>query len=476
MSEALLDATILARLQFAVTSMFHIIWPVLTIGLSLFLVLIEGLWLKTGDLIYYRHLRFWTKLLLLNFGVGVVTGIPLEFEFGTNWAPFSNAAGGFFGSVLGFEASMAFMLEAGFLGIMVFGWNRVSPGIHFFATCIVAFAASLSAFWIMSANAWMQTPAGGEMIDGQYVIQSYSAAIFNPNALWSFSHMWLACLQTSVFVIGGISAWYILRRQHVEFFLRSFKIAVLAAVIITPLQVVIGDGSGLSVYEHQPAKLAAIEGHWETNAPGEGADWVVLGWPDKEAQDNAWSIEIPGALSWLLAHNATGKVTGLREFAPEDQPPLLPLLFYSFRGMVAIGLFMLALAVWGAWLIRKGAFTPDRIGRHAWLLRLWMFSIPLGYVAVELGWIVREVGRQPWLIYGLYRTEEGVSPLPVGTLASTLTAYTLIYLTLTVIFVVLARHMLFKGPDLSIEPKQAGALRTPLMHMPEPDDSTRSDH
>ncbi|MGD8408133.1 MAG: cytochrome ubiquinol oxidase subunit I [Thiohalophilus sp.] len=475
MSEALFDATLLARLQFAVTGIFHIIWPVLTIGLSLFLVLVEGLWLKTGKLVYYHHLRFWMKLLLLNFGVGVVTGIPLEFEFGTNWAPFAGVAGGFFGNVLGFEAAMAFMLEAGFLGIMVFGWNRVSPAIHYFATCVVAFAASMSAFWIMSANAWMQTPAGGELINGRYIIESYREAIFNPNAPWAISHMWLACLQTSVFVIGGISAWYILRRQHIDFFLHSFKIAVLAAVIITPLQVLIGDGSGLSVHEHQPAKLAAIEGHWETNPPGKGADWALLGWPDKQEQKNVWSVEVPNVLSWLVTHSATGQVKGLREFAPEDQPPAMPLLFYGFRGMVAIGMFMMLLAFWGTWLHRKGAFTPDNILRHSWLLRLWMFSIPLGYVAVELGWIVREVGRQPWLIYGIYRTQEGASALPVGTLAATLITYTLIYISLTLIFIVLSRRLLFKGPDLTLEPSQAGALQTPLMHMPEPDNSTRSD-
>ncbi len=475
MSESLLDASLLARLQFAVTTIFHIIWPVLTIGLSLFLVLIEALWLKTGELAWYHHLRFWTKLLLLNFGVGVVTGIPLEFEFGTNWAPFSTAAGGYFGNVLGFEAAMAFMLEAGFLGIMVFGWNRVSPGIHFFATCMVAFGASLSAFWIMSANAWMQTPAGGVMIDGHYVIESYREAIFNPNTLWAFSHMWLACLQTSMFVVGGISAWYILRRQHVAFFLRSFSMAVVAAAVITPLQLITGDGSGLSVFEHQPAKLAAIEGHWQTNQPGEGADWVVVGWPDKAAQQNNWSIEIPDALSWLLTHSATGQVKGLREFATADQPPALPLLFYTFRGMVAIGFFMLLIAWWAWWLRRRGDFIPEKIHNYPRLLKLWVFSIPLGYVAVELGWIVREVGRQPWVIYGLMRTEEAVSPLPVGTLMTTLIIYTVIYLSLTVIFIVLARRLLFKGPDLHLKPEGAGALGTPLMHMPEPGKRTRGE-
>jgi cytochrome d ubiquinol oxidase subunit I len=475
MSEPFIDATLLARLQFAVTTIFHIIWPVLTIGLSLFLVFVEAMWLKTRDVVYYRHLRFWMKLLLLNFGVGVVTGLPLEFEFGTNWAPFSAAAGGFFGNVLGFEGAMAFMLEAGFLGIMVFGWNRVSHGIHFFATCVVAFAATLSAFWIMSANGWMQTPAGGEMIDGRYVIESYRQALFNPNMFWAFSHMWLACLETSAFVIGGISAWYILRKQHVAFFLRSFTIAAVAAVVITPLQVLVGDASGVSVFEHQPAKLAAIEGHWQTNPPGEGADWSLLAWPDKDNQDNQWSIEIPGVLSWLVTHEATGQVKGLREFPVKDQPPALPLLYYSFRGMVAIGFFLFFIALASVWMQRRGALTPESISNHPRLLRLWVLSIPLGYIAVELGWIVREVGRQPWVIYGILRTQDSASPLPVSTLATTLTAYTIVYLSLTVIFIVLSRRLLFRGPDMSIEPAHAGALSTPLMHMPEPGDRGKED-
>ena len=305
------------------------------------------------------------------------------------------------------------------------------------------------------------------MINGRYEIESYREAIFNPNALYAFSHMWLACLQTSTFVIGGISAWYILRGQHVAFFLRSFSIAVIAAVIITPLQVFIGDSSGLSVFEHQPAKLAAIEGHWETNPPGEGADWSLLAWPDKDQQQNRWSVEIPGALSLLLTHDATGQVRGLRDFPVADQPPAMPLLYYSFRGMVAIGFLMLFLALWAGWRKYRGAFTPENIIKHPRLLRVWVLCIPIGYVAVELGWIVREVGRQPWVLYGIMRTEAGASPLPAGILASTLAVYTFIYVSLTIIFIVLSRRMLFKGPDLDIKPLQANKLPTHLMHMPD---------
>lgn len=451
--ELLSDPVVLARLQFAVTTMLHIIWPVLTIGLSIFIVLMEILWLRTGDVDYYRHARFWTKLFLLNFGVGVVTGLPLEFEFGTNWAPFSIAAGDFFGNILGFEGAMAFMLEAGFLGIMVFGWNRVIPQIHLLASVMVAFGASLSAFWIMAANAWMQTPAGGEMVNGEFRVDSYMEAIFNPNMPWAVSHMWVACLETSLFVIGGISAWYVLRGHAVDFFRKSLRMALYAAVVIAPLQVILGDGSGVSVFEHQPAKGAAIEGHWHTNPPAEGAPWSVVAWPDKDSQTNLWSVEIPNVLSLLATHSLNGQVAGLREFAPRDQPPALPLLYYTFRLMVLIGFAFVALMLWTLWAEWKGRLTSDNIVGQRKLLGAWVAAIPMGYVAVECGWIVREVGRQPWVIHGLLRTEEGASPLPAGTIGTTLTAYTLVYLLLMIAFIVFARRLLYKGPDLEVVPK-----------------------
>jgi len=291
--EAFADPVVLSRLQFAWTTLFHILWPVITIGLSLWILLLELLWLRTKDVDFYRHARFWTKLFILCFGIGVVTGVPLEFEFGTNWAPFSISAGDFFGNILGFEGAMAFMLEAGFLGIMVFGWQRVPPAVHAFATAMVALGASGSAFWIMSANAWMQTPAGGEFVDGRFRVDSYLEAIFNPNMPWAVSHMWMACIVTSVFAIGGICAWYILKGIQVAFFAKALRLCVLGALVVAPVQILLGDGSGVSVFEHQPAKGAAIEGHWETNPPGTGAAWSILAWPDAEAEENRWSIEVP---------------------------------------------------------------------------------------------------------------------------------------------------------------------------------------
>jgi cytochrome d ubiquinol oxidase subunit I len=442
----LFDTVILSRLQFALTAMFHILWPVLTIGLSLFLVLLEVLWLKTGDSDYYRHARFWSKLLLLNFGIGVVSGIPLEFEFGTNWAPFSIAAGDFIGNILGFEGAMAFMLEAGFLGIMLFGWQRVPAGIHLFATVMVAFGASLSAFWIMAANGWMQTPAGVHFEDGAIVVDSYAAAIFNPAMPTSVLHMWLACLETSLFVIGGISAWYLLKQRHSAFFLKSFRLAVLAAIIVTPVQILVGDAAGRMVAAHQPAKLAAIEGHWQTNPPGEGAAWSLLAWPDTKNQRNHWSIEIPNVLSLITTHSLTGRVTGLREFPTRDQPPVL-VPFYAFRLMVAAGVALATLMLWSVWRWRRGALQANRISGERNLLRAWIAAIPLAYLAVEMGWLTREVGRQPWIIYGMLRTEAAASALPAGAVGATLLTYSAIYALLLVVFIVFAGRLIRRGPD-----------------------------
>lgn len=453
--DSLLDHALLSRLQFAITAMFHIVWPVLTIGLSLFLVTVETLWIRTGDADYYHHARFWSRLLLLNFGIGVVSGIPLEFEFGTNWAPFSIASGDFFGNILGFEGAMAFMLEAGFLGIMMFGWRRVAPGIHLFATVMVALGASLSAFWIMVANAWMQTPAGVHLADGKVVVDSYFDAIFNPSMLTSVSHMWFACLETSLFVIGGISAWYIFKKRHVAFFLKSFRITLLAAVVITPLQILIGDASGVAMAEHQPAKLAATEAHWQTNPPGQGAAWSLLAWPDEANARNRWSLEIPYALSLITTHSATGQVKGLRDFAPQDRPPVL-IPFYAFRIMLAIGMALFALMLWTLWVWRRGALSATRISAQRGLLMAWVAAIPLGYLAVEMGWLTREVGRQPWVVHGLLRTHDAVSVLPAAAVATSLALYIVVYAGLFVTFIVFARRMIHQGPDLD----------APLPHYP----------
>ncbi|HEY5210709.1 MAG TPA: cytochrome ubiquinol oxidase subunit I [Stellaceae bacterium] len=450
----LLDPILLSRLQFAATTLFHILWPVLTIGLSLFLVLMEALWLRTGDADYYRHARFWARLFILNFGVGVATGLPLEFEFGTNWAPFASAAGSFFGNILGFEGAMAFMLEAGFLGIMMFGWNRVPRAMHLFATVMVAFGGTLSAFWIMDANSWMQTPTGGHMANGRFIIDSYLAAIWNPDFLWAFLHMWFACLETSLFVIGGIAAWYLLKGRDTAFFLKCFRWVVIIAMVVTPLQIYFGDANGKDVFAYQPAKGAALEGHWVTNAPGEPASWAIVAWPDQSTQQNDWEIRIPGVLSWLATGTSGGQVKGLKDFAPADQPPLLPVLFYGFRAMAGIGFALFLLMAWSVVAWARGTLVTNR-----WLLRAWVASIPLGYIAVDLGWTVREVGRQPWVIYGIMRTADGASRLPVAAVGYTLLGYLVAYVILGIAFVVFALRIIARGPDLTVPLPEFAAPR-----------------
>jgi len=450
--DLLADHVFLSRLQFALTTMFHIAWPLLSIGLAVFLLYLEIMWLKTKDVAYYRHFRFWTKLFLLNFAIGVVTGIPLEFEFGTNFGPFSRSVGNFFGQVLSFEGTTAFMLESAFLWIMAFGWKRVSAGMHLFATCMVTLGTGLSAFWIMAANSWMQSPSGGHMENGQFIMDSFLGALFSPDLPYGFSHMYAACLETTIFVVGGVSAWYILKGRHVDFFLRSFKAAFVAAILITPLQAYLGDGSGVEIAVLQPAKVAAVESHWETNPPGEGASWNMVAWPDPENEKNAFQIQVPYFLSLLITHSFTGQVKGLKDFPEEDRPPIL-IPFYAFRGMAGIGFLMIGLMLWTAWAWKKGKLAATAIAAQKKLLMAWMLMAPLGYLAVEMGWATREVGRQPWMAYGLVRTADGAAKLPAATVAFSLIALAVIYALLGALFAFFAWRILKKGPDLTLEPE-----------------------
>jgi len=451
------DIVNLSRSQFAMTAIFHILWPILTISLSAFLVLVEALWVRTRNLLYYRHARFWAKLLVLNFAVGVVSGIPMEFQFGTNWAGFSRYAGEFVGNILGFEGTMAFMLEAGFIGVMLYGWGRVPRGVHLFATSMVAFGSSLSAFWIMVANSWMQTPAGVTVVNGRLVVTDYMAAIFNPDMVWGVAHMWVGAMETGAFVIAGISAFYLYRRRHAEFFLRSFKLALMALLVIAPLQIWLGDSSGFDVFHNQPAKGAAIEGYWHTNPPGTGAAWALLAWPDQTQQKNDWALELPNMLSVLGTHSLTGQVTGLADIPRADQPPMVPLLFYAFRVMAGIGVWFMALAFWSAWIWRKTRGSLNSMLQQRKLLLAWVLSIPLPYIAIESGWVVREVGRQPWVVYGMLRTRDAATLLPAGTVAASMTMFAVFYAVLVTTFAVFAYKWLKQGPDLTALPPEFSA-------------------
>ncbi len=442
------NPVILSRLQFAVTTLFHMLWPLLSIGLGLFLVLMEGMWLKTGQDIYYRHTRFWSKIYLLSFGIGVASGVPLEFQFGTNWAQFSRASGEFFGNILGFEAAMAFMLEAAFLGIMLFAWEKVSRRMHFFATVMVALGGSISAFWIMDASAWMQIPAGVKMENGVALVTDYTAAILNPGLVYSFTHMWAACVLTTLFFVAGVSAWAILKNHNPTFFIKSFKICMVLAIIFTPVQIYLGDMTSRKVAAYQPAKAAAMEAHWQTNPEGSGAAWAIAAWPDSQKQQNAWQIQVPYVLSILTTHSLTGKVIGLNEFPVEDQPPVI-LPFYAFRMMIAIGFIFLFLIIWGLLKWRKGQLDFQNTGCSRIFWMAWVWAIPLGFIASDLGWVVREVGRQPWVLYNIMRTSNGVSNLSAPTVAVTLIAYCFVYLAMLIFYFIYVKRIISKGPDLT---------------------------
>jgi cytochrome d ubiquinol oxidase subunit I len=452
MQEFLSNTVALSRLQFALTAIFHMLWPVLTTGMAIYLVIIEGLWLKTRNLNYYHHARFWSKLYVLNFGIGVATGLPMAFQFGLNWAPFSESVGDFFGTVLGFEGTMAFMLEASFLGIMLFGWDRVPPLIHWISTILVAFGANLSTFWILSANSWLQTPAGGEFVNGKFIVHDYFQAIANPFMVNSFLHMFFATLETSLFVIGGISAWYLIQKRYTEFFVRSLKVVLAIAIVVTPLQIFVGHLSAEQVYHHQPTKLAAMEAQWETVPAGQPADWSILALPNNKAERNDWEIKIPGALSYLLElkPKLDQPVQGLKAWDFQDRPHMVGLIYYSFRIMVGIGLFLatLMLASVVQWL--RGQFSVNLISEQKWLLRSWIFAAPLGYLAVETGWIVRCVGRQPWIVYGQLRTVESASNLPAGEVLFSLVGLMTMYAVFFVATLYFGSRIVQKGPNLDL--------------------------
>lgn len=450
--EFLPDSYILSRMQFALTAIFHMLWPVLTTGMGIYLIVVEILWLKTKNPDYYYHARFWSKLYVLNFAIGVATGIPMEFQFGTNWAPFSEATGDFFGSILGFEASMAFMLEAGFLGIMVFGWERVNPYVHLLSTVMVAFGANLSTFWILIANSWMQTPAGGEFIEGKFIVHDYFQAMFNPSVRTSVLHMFFATLETSLFVIGGISAWYVLKGRNEVFFARSFKIVLSCAIAVAPIQIYVGHLSAEQIYHSQPTKLAAMEARWETIPAGEGGDWSLLALPNDRAEKNDFEIAVPEALGLILELKTklSEPVQGLKAFASEDRPHQIGLIYCAFRIMIAIGFFLAALMLWSTWQWLRGKLSDENIGAQKWLMRAWIFAAPLGYIATDSGWIVRCVGRQPWTVYGEIRTIDAASHIPAEEVFASLIGFVVLYGLLLATTLYFGRRIILEGPNLAL--------------------------
>jgi cytochrome bd ubiquinol oxidase subunit I len=417
------EAIDLARIQFAFTVSFHIIFPAFTIGLASYLAMLEALWLRTGNDNYIRVFDFWKTIFAVAFGMGVVSGIVMSYQFGTNWSVFSDKIGPVLGPVMAYEVLTAFFLEAGFLGIMLFGRKRVGKGLHFFATLMVAAGTLLSAFWILSANSWMHTPAGfSTNEDGQFVPVDWWAIIFNPSFPYRLVHMVLAAYLTTAFVVGAVGAWHLLRDRKNPRARIMFSMAMWMALIVAPIQVVAGDYHGLNTLEHQPAKIAAMEGSYEPHEGG--APLVLFGIPDDENNRMTNVIQIPNLGSLILTHTWDGSIPALSEF-PEDERPPVGVIFWTFRIMVGIGLLMVAVGLWSGLARLRGKLYEWR-----WLHRVALLMGPAGFAAVLAGWITTEVGRQPYVVYGLLRTVEAASPIAAPAVASSLVAFVVIYCTI----------------------------------------------
>jgi cytochrome d ubiquinol oxidase subunit I len=414
-----LDPVFLGRIQFAFTISFHIIFPAFTIGLASWLAVLEWRWLKTGNTVYEDIYRMWVKIFAVTFGMGVVSGVVMSFQFGTNWSVFSDHAGNIMGPLLGYEVFTAFFLEASFLGVMLFGWNRVGPKMHFAATVIVALGTLISAFWILSANSWMQTPQGFRVgADGLFYPTDWLKIIFNPSFPFRFLHMVTASYLTTAFVVAGIGAYYLWRDQHAKHARVMLGMAMIMGIFVAPFQAVLGDLHGLNTLKHQPAKVAAMEGIWETE---QGAALKLFGWPDQEEEKTKYTFEIPKLSSLILTHDLNGEVKGLKEWPKEKRPPVT-WVFWSFRVMVGIGVLMVFTGVTAAILFMRKQLFSKR-----WF-QLWCMAMtPAGFVAVLAGWFVTEIGRQPYVVYGVMLTAEAVSPVVGSQVALSFLAFIISY-------------------------------------------------
>ncbi len=445
------DAILLSRIQFAFTIGYHIVFPTLTIGLALFLMLLEGAELKTGEVRWREAGMFWSRIFALSFGMGVVTGVVLSYELGTNWGRFSEVAGPVVGPLMSYEVLSAFFLEAGFLGIVLFGRNRVGPRLHFFATCMVALGTLVSSFWILSANSFMHTPAGYRMVHGIMQVESWPDAIFNPSFPYRLAHMVTASYLSTSFVIAAVGAWYVLKRRHEAFASLMLKLGLVAAAVLAPLQIFLGDRHGLNTLEHQPMKVAAMEGHWHTSG---AVPLLLFALPDQSGETNRFELALPRLASLILTQDPEGVVRGLTEVPPEDRPPVA-IVFWSFRVMVGCGIAMLALAWLGVWLLWRSRLTQARA-----YLRCLYWSGPIGFVAVLAGWITTECGRQPWVVQGLLRTAESASAVAAVYVAITLSMFIVVYAVLFYAFARFFRYLVRKGP---LAPGPAFAMHGSLL-------------
>jgi cytochrome d ubiquinol oxidase subunit I len=451
-----LDPLILARLQFAFTVSFHIIFPTISIGLALFLAVVEGLWLRTGDPVYRQIYRFWLNIFAMSFAVGVVTGVVLSFEFGLTFARFAQFAGPVIGPLIGLEVLTSFFLEAGFLGIMLFGETRVGSRLHFFATCMVALGTVLSSAWIMSANSWMQTPDGVVVEHGRLAVTNWWRVVVNPSWPVRLPHMLLAAYLTAAFFVSGVGAWYLLRRRETAFARRTLSLGTGAACILIPLQVFIGNHVATRMAPYQPAKFQAAEGWWDTTTPSPSAYlWFIV--PDQAQQRNRFQMGTPYLGSIWLTSSLTGTFGGLRNTPPDLQPRMV-LVFYSFKIMLALGMTMFTLAAVSLWLRWHG-----RLYSTPWFLRALVVMTPSGVVATLGGWYLAEIGRQPFVITGMMRTADAVSPVPAATLLSTSVAFACVYAVFFSAFLVFTLRIIRRGPSgLPAHALPSGSLKRDL--------------
>ena len=456
-------STLLSRIDFAWITSVHILYPPLTIGLAMLLFFSEWRWVRTNDDKWYRLCRFFERLFIVNFGAGVATGVTMEMAFGILYGRFSQAAGPFFGQVLGYETITAFMYEAGFLGLMVFGWGKINKKIHLFATFNVALSSTLSAFWILVANSWLQTPSGVEMKNGVLQMQNWAAAIFNPDVFTAFPHMELAAVEIALCFVAAVCAWFVLKGRHVELFREAAEVCGAgpalgrAAAGLHRRRARPGHGGG------QPAALAAMEGHYHRDLPNGQVNnnFNVVAWPNAQNDGNAFSIKVPHMLSLLETHTWNGAVPGLNDIKPADRPPVV-MPFYAFRAMAGIGGALLLLALWGAWLALRGQLSAAKVARNRWFLRAVVASMALPYIAIWTGWWTREIGRQPWLVYGLMRTSEGVSHMSVAAAVIWLVGFVVFEVMVVVTTWYFMAKIVRTGPDLdspvAVHSHQTGAV------------------
>ena len=413
------DAVLLARAQFAFTIGFHIVLPALTIGLASYLAVLEALWFTTGRQVFRDVFQYWLRVFAVAFGMGVVSGVVMAYEFGTNWARFSDKTGAVIGPLLGYEVMTAFFLEAGFLGILLFGRQRVGRGVYLVATLLVAVGTLISAFWILAANSWMQTPQGHTLTaDGRFLPADWWQIVFNPSFPYRLVHMVIASYLSVAFVVGAVGAWHLRRDAQNQAARLMFSMAMWMAVVVAPIQILAGDQHGLNTLDHQPAKIAALEGDWETRP---GTPLILFGMPDMANERTDWAVEIPHLGALILTHTWDGAIKGLKEFPPQNRP-ISPVVFWAFRIMVGLGLLMAAVGVWAAWLRLRG-----RLYASSWLRRAVLAMAPSGFIALLAGWTVTEVGRQPFTVYGLLRTADSVSPVGLPGVAVSLAAFVAVY-------------------------------------------------